>query len=390
MRPARSSAALALCAVAFAALPALAQEPALTTPLPRITADDELHWTVPFGISNPLSGGLYMDSLWCEIQDLDAGGTAAAGTTRLPLQHLLRILPNLSAGESGYFQYDGPAMAERAKLTFHLLTHDAAHQAHDLVCVVEAGPGPLSERYASRFLTVGGRQVEYVLIPSLKDTSAGAGADRPGLMLIGDESESARRMLRDGLVMAHRGYTTLLLSAPGYGRSRGPADFMGPATLGAATAALELLEKTPGVDPRRVAVWGKGRGATVAMELATRRAELAAVIAQSGLYDLWAAWRGAQDPAVRAAIRAEAGTDSSAWRLRSPALDPAAVHAPVLLLHGERDESFPVAQARSFAAALTARGADVNAQFLPEGTAALPLFEVVRLAYPFLDQRLHP
>jgi pimeloyl-ACP methyl ester carboxylesterase len=366
--------------------PAQAEGPALVPSETRITTSEDLRWAVNFSIINPLAGGLYMDSVYCDMEDLDPGETRAPRTTRMNLQHLLAIIPNLSAGENGYFLFEGSAACEKANLDFHLVTHDAAGTVYRLAARIEAGPGPLAERCPSRLLTVQGRAVEVVLVPAVRDSARGPG---PGLLLVHGEAGNARKMLRTALLLSHRGYTVALVSQPGYGLSAGPPDLMGPATVRAALAALDLLAVSPRVDPKRLGVWGVERGATVAMELAMRRGDLAAVVAQSGVYDLWAAGRGA--PARRDAIVAEAGRDSSGWRERSPALEsPGKVGAAILFLHDEQDPDVPFAQALGYYEALRAASVRVQSKFFPSTGHHMPRGEALSVATAFLARELHP
>jgi len=398
-RPPRVPAATALVAlVAF--LPALSgaatpRQPAPAAgPVPVLSAletqvplTDELHWEVRFTLSNPLPSGLYMDSVYVDTEDLDPGVTRTPRKGRLSMQRMVGIISDLSAGEGTYFQLESPSPFEHGWLDFHLVTTDAGKRRYPLHVRVEVTPGPTPARYPSRFLTVEGRKVEVVFVPSLRDSAAAA----PGVLFVHDHGEDARKLLRTALALAHRGYAVMLVSMPGYGQSEGEPDYMGPATLGAAAAALDELARTPGVDAKRLAAWGHGRGANVAMALALRRPDLAAVVAESGTYDLWAAARGKDGAGVRRTIVAEAGRDSAAWRERSPAAQPAGpLQASVLLVHGEGDTGAPAAQARAFFAALQAAGKHVEASFLPGDAATLPRMQAMKAEQAFLARTLKP
>ncbi len=396
-RPSRLVAAAALLALALVApaLPGAAParaagpagpEPVFTALDSVVTAGDNLHWEVRFTLHNTLPTGLYPDSLWCETEDLDPGQTRAPRKAFLDIQRLLVLVANVGANEETAFQLEGPAAFEHGWLDFHLLLHDMEKRPYALHTRVELRPGPASERYPSRFLTVDGRKVETVLVPAVREGKTGPA---PGVLLLHDDGENARKLLRSALYLSGRGYTVMLVSMPGYGLSEGEPDFMGPASVSAAQAALDELARTPEVDPQRLGAWGEGRGANLAMTLALRRPDLAAVVAESGIYDLWAAARA--DAAIRKAIVAEAGGDSSAWRERSPALNKAdGLKAAVLFVHGEQDARAPVAQARAFYEALGAAGKNVQAKFLPGGAQALPRNPVLMAAQAFLAKALRP
>ncbi len=385
--------ALALL-LATLALPSAsrATAPAATTPLPRllsdstrIEADDDFTWVLPLRLANPLGVGLYLDSMSCEVLDLGPGETRAGRTTVLDLAGVVQVVGSVGAGDTAQLGCTAGALAEHARLTFRLRLHRADHVTYTLTTEVEALPGPVSREHPSQFIEAGGRRVETVLLSAARDSGLA-----PGLLMVHGHANHARRMLHSAQTLAARGYTVMLVSMPGYGQSDGPADFMGPATLRAASAALDRLKASPGVDPKRLAAWGVSRGATVVTLLAQRRGGLAAVIAQSGIYDQWAAYRGTKIPGIRENMEREIGPDSSAWRERSPALDPARPAAAFLILHGEKDPRVPVEQARAFSATLVARGATVETRFFPEAQHQLPPSVVLRAALDFLGRRLAP
>jgi dipeptidyl aminopeptidase/acylaminoacyl peptidase len=357
--------------------------PAFTTTSPTVEADQDLAWSVPMHIQNPLDAGLYLDSLFLDINDHDPGETRVPRVTRVALTFLLQLHPSLSAQEDNFLQYSSAATSEHATLTFTLTAHDQAGHHWTRTLSVETAPGPGFAAHPSEFATVHGHKVEMVYVPSDSQPA-------PGLLMIHGHGNHARRMLRNAEALAQRGYHVMLVSMPGYGQSEGPPDFMGPATMEAATAALEALEHKPGVDAKRIGVWGVSRGATVAALLGERRPEVRAVVAQSGSYDLWATARGTRIDGFAAIIAAEVGSDSAAWRARSPLLAADHMHATVLVLHGERDANVPVGQAHAFAAALKSHGVDVEEKFFPAAEHMLPQGEVHRVARAFLLRTLAP
>jgi dipeptidyl aminopeptidase/acylaminoacyl peptidase len=227
----------------------------------------------------------------------------------------------------------------------------------------------------------GGKKVECVLFRSTVEGAA------PGLLLVHDHGSHARRMMGPATGLATRGYTVMLVSLPGYGLSEGPADLGGPRTVAALGAALDRLKRTPGVDSTHLAAWGIGRGAGPVASLATGRGDLAAVVLQSGIYDLWATSR-ATAPEFRETIVREAGRDSSAWRARSPLLRAASVKAATLVLHRESDNLVPADPARGFAAAIQAAGGTVESKFFPGTEHALSRSDVNRSALAFLAGKL--
>jgi dipeptidyl aminopeptidase/acylaminoacyl peptidase len=188
--------------------------------------------------------------------------------------------------------------------------------------------------------------------------------------------------------LAQEGTAILLVSQPGYGRSEGSPDWAGPATIAALSAALDRLENTPGVDSKRIGIWGISRGATAATLLAAKRPEVRAVVAQSGSYDLWATHRGSTLAAVRESVENEAGRDSSAWKARSPILQAKTIRAQVMVMHGEADDQAPIEQARAFAAALDLRGHPTETNFSETGHNMPPSAQLP--AQHFFERTLKP
>jgi len=352
-----------------------------------VETDADLSWNVMFEILNQADTGLYLDSLRCEVDDLDEGKTDAPRHTSLDLTRLVRLSPTISAQGSNSInsiQHSGPALAERARLTYRLFCHRIDGSSITLETVVQVVPGT-SKEYVSQFLDVDGQKIEYVLFPA-----RGGVVSPPGVLLVHGAGGNARRMLRTARTMASRGYTVALVSMPGFGSSSGSKDLMGPASVTAASKVLDVLAKTEGIDATKLAAWGVSRGATVVAELAARRTDLKAVVLQSGIYDLWAVYRGTQLAGFRETIVAEAGEDSAAWRERSPLLRAMKITAPVFVIHGEKDTHIPVAQAHALVAALEARGAKVESSFAARGEQTLGPNDGLRVGLAFLKRIFEP
>lgn len=141
-----------------------------------------------------------------------------------------------------------------------------------------------------------------------------------------------------------------------------------------AVAAAKALATMPGIDPRRIFVFGHSLGAMMAPRIAMRAGDVAGVIELSGpsrkLIDIipyqqryLAKLQGkSDDPQTRAAIakteadiaaiRGNAKPDATALGMRvdywrsvdtvDPVADNKALRVPVLLLHGDRDFQVPM------------------------------------------------
>jgi pimeloyl-ACP methyl ester carboxylesterase len=355
----------------------------MTAIAPQITAGTDYHWTAPLLIHNPFETALYLDSLLLTIEDLDPGETRLPRVTRTSLPFIVKMVRAVSTHDSSFFQYEAEPTAEHARLTFEVQTHNA-DGVYRASTTVEALPGDASNAHPSQFITVGGRRIETVFVPAPTDSGSA-----PGVLIVHDRGANARHLIHLGEMMASHGYSVLLVSMPGYGQSEGAPDLSGPASLEAAAAAFDRLSKTKGVDAKRVGAWGIGDGASVVLQLARVRPSLRAVLGQSGLYDLWAGYRVA-DAATQKATVTAAGSDSAAWKSRSPALSTGKVTAAVLLLHGERDATAPIAQARDFRERLQGSGTLAQFHAVVSANHVLSHTESWRAAFEFFGHELQP
>jgi len=113
-------------------------------------------------------------------------------------------------------------------------------------------------------------------------------------------------------------------------------------------------------DPRRVCAYGASFGAYSAMMLAARAPErIRCAAGLAGVYDLKMMYRKGdiKDSAHgRNYLERVIGRSDEELLANSPVSLAASIKAPVLLVHGERDERAPIAQANAMRAALVAAG----------------------------------
>jgi dipeptidyl aminopeptidase/acylaminoacyl peptidase len=167
----------------------------------------------------------------------------------------------------------------------------------------------------------------------------------PGVMLIPGYSRSAVDYIPLSLALAKRGYACVAVTQPGFGRSSGQPDFVGPVTIRALMDGYRRFIAEPFVDSTRTVLFGYSRGAMAASLIACRLPNLRGVVLGGGIYDLCSAYREMEDQGIRENIKKEAGADSSALRERSSLFFVEKLQCPVLIIHGENDTSAPVAQA---------------------------------------------
>ena len=348
----------------------------------EIQASPDLTWNFDLIVANDFGVGLFCDSAVCHLENQDPGVTGGPRTEAFSMISARAGIGAISAGDSARTSQVIPAHFETGTMRFEFFFHRGEGPRFSAWSpAVKLLPGPTSADHPSQFLTVGGKKVETVTLPARPEGPAA------GLLVVHDVGSSARGQLSLARLLSFRGYTTMLVSLPGYGQSQGPADFAGPRSVAAISAALDALKRTPGVDSMRLAVWGIGRGATAVANLAAQRNDFTLLVAQSGLYDLRTAMAGPAND-TRAAILAEAGKDSAAWRAHSPLLTASKIRTPIVLLHGGKDDDAPIAQATAFAEAVTATGDSVFMQVFPNSGHQLSRSEMVRAAVPYLDTRL--
>jgi uncharacterized protein len=163
----------------------------------------------------------------------------------------------------------------------------------------------------------------------------GAGTDSLGHLLLchGNAGNIGDRVLHAALLTAI-GFDVLLFDYRGYGRSSGSPSEAG--TYRDARAALRFLLEQPRVDRSRVFYLGESLGGAVALNLALERppAGLVLLSAFTGVRELGRL----HYPFVPAALVPDA----------YPALRRIhELRAPLLVLHGDRDDIVPLSQGRA-------------------------------------------
>jgi uncharacterized protein len=162
-----------------------------------------------------------------------------------------------------------------------------------------------------------------------------ARTDLLGHLLVchGNAGNIGDRVLHAALLTA-TGFDVLLFDYRGYGRSSGRPSEKG--TYRDVRAALTCVLEQPGVDPARVFYLGESLGGAVALDLALERppAGLVLLSAFTGVRELGRL----HYPFVPTALIPDAYP--ALRRIRK-------LHAPLLVLHGERDEIVPLSQGRT-------------------------------------------
>jgi fermentation-respiration switch protein FrsA (DUF1100 family) len=172
---------------------------------------------------------------------------------------------------------------------------------------------------------------------------------------------------------ASRGFGALMLEYRGYGGNPGRPSEEG--LYADARAALAFLDAA-GIPPERRVLYGESLGTGVAVKMATEQPVGALVLEApyTKLEDVGAIHFPA--PLVRLVLR---DRFDSLSRIR-------AVNAPLLVLHGERDEVIPVALGRALYAAASQ---PKEVWYAPQGNHNdLPQFGGLQAAGEFIERRM--
>jgi predicted esterase len=317
----------------------------------RTDADGIWNWNVR--LLNGMDVGYYGDSLVLTSVDRDAAADSPARVEVRPLMAMRSLIQTLGTQDSVVMQFSIPAPFEHADLVLRVVGHTNAGGSIVREVPLVADGGAITDQFPSRLLTVGAGKVEVVPMAGLNSSGSA-----PGVLLIAPGGTRARALLRTGLLLQRRGWNVMIVGLPGAGRST--ANRAAGAGLAAVNAAWSALLAEPGVDARRTAVWGRHDGAALAVRLAATAKQSPAVFLES------AEW---SDPSLPA--------------------DAARVKGAMFVLHGEQDPGAPVSAARAFEAAAKARGAAIEARYLPGGHD-LPSAAVLQSATKFLKQSFEP
>jgi len=209
----------------------------------------------------------------------------------------------------------------------------------------------------------------------------------PGLLLIPGYERTARDLVPIGARLANHGFAGVAVSQPGFGKSDGPPDFVGPKTLAVLTAGYRKLRQESYVDPARMGIWGYSRGGMAASLLVLEVEDVKAAVLGAGIYDFQRLYDESTLPGVRKNMKDETGMTKEAVRIRSSVLRMENLHCPVLILHGEADVNVPVSQAKLLRDRLTALHKDFEIKLFPGREHSIGP-EVGELTLDFFQRKL--
>ena len=209
----------------------------------------------------------------------------------------------------------------------------------------------------------------------------------PGILMVPGFQRTALDLIPLGVALAHEGFAAVGITQPGFGRSQGKADYVGPNTLRVLTEAYRKFKREPYVNAQTMGIYGFSRGGMAASLLAVQIDDVDAAVFGAGVYDFKKAHDEATIEGIRHNMEIESGWTDAAIRERSSVLMMDKLKCPVLILHGEKDANVPVTQAYLLRDRLTALKKDFEIKLFPDRDHGIGP-EVTTLTVDFFKRRL--
>jgi dipeptidyl aminopeptidase/acylaminoacyl peptidase len=188
----------------------------------------------------------------------------------------------------------------------------------------------------------------------------------PALVLIPGYGGTARTFIGLGTFFAGQGFACLSIAEPGYGKSEGKPDFMGPKSIKEFATGFRRFRREPFVDSTKMGVFGYSRGGMAASLLTIKLGkDVKAAVFGAGIYDFKRAYDETKLDGIRENMKTETGMTQAAIKERSSILQMKKLKCPVLIIHGENDGNAPTNQAFLLRDRLTELKKDFEIKILP-------------------------
>jgi dipeptidyl aminopeptidase/acylaminoacyl peptidase len=209
----------------------------------------------------------------------------------------------------------------------------------------------------------------------------------PGVLMIPGFQRTALDLISLGVALAREGIAGVGISQPGFGRSQGKADYVGPNTLKVLKEGVEKFKREPYVNPNRLGIYGFSRGGMAASLLVVQLDDVDAAVLGAGIYDFKKAHDETTIEGIRHNMEVESGWTETAIRERSSVFKMEKLKCPVLILHGEKDENVPVTQAHLLRDRLTDLKKEFEIKLFPDRPHGIGP-EVTTMTVDFFKRRL--
>ena len=222
----------------------------------------------------------------------------------------------------------------------------------------------------------------------------------PALILVHAHQEPGRPGAKEwaklGMLaqFANQGILTAAVSLPGYGSSTGPSDFAGERSVQAVRAAISFI-KSNGARAGKIAIWGMGKGGTVAALAAADNPDVCGVAMVSAILnpslvlsrlkakgDSLSA-KNAHEMELEGVQEQLSESGSASVLARAPS-----IHAPIFYLGGATDEWIDSDQALELTKIVTASGGWTSTKVFSEYGSYIPYDLRNQLVFPFIAKVL--
>ena len=211
----------------------------------------------------------------------------------------------------------------------------------------------------------------------------------PAIVLLPGFEGTAKTLLGIAAMFAQQGFACLAITPPGFGKSGGKRDFMGPDSIDVFAVGFRNFARAPYVDAKKMGIFGYSRGAMAASLLAVKLGkEVRAAVFSSGVYDFRRAYHQTRFDGIRANMKAETGLTELAIYDRSSVLQMDKLQCPVLITHGAVDANTPTNQAYILRDRLIQLKKDFEFQILPDHVHGQIKTEFLSLVLDFLSRKL--
>lgn len=209
----------------------------------------------------------------------------------------------------------------------------------------------------------------------------------PGVLLIPGFQRTALDLISLGVALAREGIAGVGISQPGFGRSQGKPDYVGPNTLKVLKEGFEKFKRESYVNRNRLGIYGFSRGGMAASLLVVQLNDIDAAVLGAGIYDFRKAHDEATIEGIRHNMEIESGWTEAAIRERSSVFKMEKLKCPILILHGEKDENVPVTQAYLLRDRLTELKKEFEIKLFPDRPHGIGP-EVTTMTVDFFKRRL--